>query len=179
MIVPATSLQGAGTFKLRVQNSAGVNIDSAAFTATVSNGATDKFVASWDKASYAPGELATLTIKALDAYGNPMAAGNVNTGLTLSVASGFTAVGTACADTTLMDSAGAISCKYAAGNTEGSYSYSIDLTTATSQDPTVGALAVKASTATVSNAEVLKSIVALIASINKQIQALQKLILKR
>jgi hypothetical protein len=31
----------------------------------------------------------------------------------------------------------------------------------------------------VSNAEVLKSIVALIASINKQIQALQKLILKR
>jgi hypothetical protein len=34
-------------------------------------------------------------------------------------------------------------------------------------------------TATVSNADVLKSIVALIASINKQIQALQKLILKR
>jgi hypothetical protein len=33
--------------------------------------------------------------------------------------------------------------------------------------------------ATVSNADVLKSIVALIASINKQIQALQKLILKR
>jgi hypothetical protein len=32
---------------------------------------------------------------------------------------------------------------------------------------------------TVSNAEVLKSIVALIASINKQIQALQKLILQR
>jgi hypothetical protein len=31
----------------------------------------------------------------------------------------------------------------------------------------------------VSNAEVLKSIVALIASINKQIAALQKLILKR
>ena len=38
---------------------------------------------------------------------------------------------------------------------------------------------VKSATATVSNADVLKSIVALIASINKQIQALQKLILKR
>jgi hypothetical protein len=38
---------------------------------------------------------------------------------------------------------------------------------------------VKASSSTVTNAEVLKSIVALIASINKQIQALQKLILKR
>jgi len=34
-------------------------------------------------------------------------------------------------------------------------------------------------TAAVSNADVLKSIVALIASINKQIAALQKLILKR
>jgi hypothetical protein len=36
-----------------------------------------------------------------------------------------------------------------------------------------------AGTGAVSNADVLKSIVALIASINKQIQALQKLILKR
>jgi hypothetical protein len=41
------------------------------------------------------------------------------------------------------------------------------------------AYSVKAGTASVSNADVLKSIVALIASINKQIQALQKLILKR
>jgi len=179
MIVPSTALQGAGTFKLRVQNAGGVNIDSAVFNATVSNGSTDKFVASWDKASYAPGELAKLTIKALDAYGNPMAAGNVNTGLALSVASGFTAVGTACADSTLMDSAGEISCQYAAGNTEGAYSFSVDLTTATAQSATVGAIAIKAATATVSNADVLKSIVSLIASINKQIRALQKLILKR
>ena len=179
MIVPATTLQGAGTFKLRVQNAAGVNIDSAAFNATVSNGSTNKFVASWDKASYAPGELAKLTIKALDENGNSMAAGNVNTGLALSVASGFTAVGTACEATTLMDSAGEISCQYAAGNTEGAYSFSVDLTTATPQSATVGAIAVKATTATVSNADVLKSIVALIASINKQIQALQKLILRR
>ena len=40
-------------------------------------------------------------------------------------------------------------------------------------------ITVKSSSSTVTNAEVLKSIVALIASINKQIQALQKLILKR
>jgi hypothetical protein len=179
MIVPATALQGAGSFKLKIANSAAVEFKSNEWKGTVSNGATDKFVASWSSPSFAPGDLATLTIKALDAYGNPMAAGNVNTGLTVSVASGFTAVGSACADTTLMDSAGSISCKYAAGNTEGSYSYSIDLTTATSQDPTVGALAVKLATPVTSNADVLKSIVALIASINKQIQALQKLILKR
>ena len=38
---------------------------------------------------------------------------------------------------------------------------------------------VKSGATTVTNAEVLKSIVSLIASINKQIRALQKLILKR
>ncbi|NBP58867.1 hypothetical protein EBU71_20445, partial [bacterium] len=38
---------------------------------------------------------------------------------------------------------------------------------------------IKSSGTTVTNEEVLKSIVALIASINKQIQALQKLILRR
>jgi hypothetical protein len=38
---------------------------------------------------------------------------------------------------------------------------------------------IKSSSTAVTNADVLKSIVALIASINKQIQALQKLILAR
>jgi hypothetical protein len=38
---------------------------------------------------------------------------------------------------------------------------------------------IKESSLTLTNAEVMKSIVALIASINKQIQALQKLILAR
>jgi len=174
MLVPATSLQGAGTYKLRVQNSAGVNIDSAEQKATVSNGSTDKFTASWDKATYAPGELATLTIKIQDAYGNLMAAGTPLTGLALAVASGFTAVGTACANTSLVDSAGVVTCQYAAGNTEGAYSFSIDLDTGTTQAATVGALNVKNTTAAVSNAEVLAAIVKLIASINKQIRALQK-----
>jgi hypothetical protein len=62
--------------------------------------------------------------------------------------------------------------------TEGSFNLSVNL-------PDSGAAAVvvpytvKATSATVSNADVLKSIVSLIASINKQIQALQKLILRR
>jgi hypothetical protein len=47
------------------------------------------------------------------------------------------------------------------------------------QAAVTAAYKIAATTATVSNADVLKSIVALIASINKQIQALQKLILKR
>jgi hypothetical protein len=65
------------------------------------------------------------------------------------------------------------------GLTAGSYTGVIEFSSpalGTKQTPTY-----KLSTGgdTTSNADVLKSIVALIASINKQIQALQKLILKR
>jgi hypothetical protein len=72
--------------------------------------------------------------------------------------------------------------KFIVGATEGSYNAVVNLPvwnyTGGPQALTVP-YAIKASTATVSNADVLKSIVALIASINKQIQALQKLILAR
>ena len=177
LIVPSTALQGAGSFKLRVANSSGANIDSAAYNATVANGGVNKFTASWDKASYAPGDLATLTISIKDEYGNPMEDGKALTGLVLSVASGFTSVGGTC-DATSTVEAGIKKCVYAAGNTDGSYSFSVDLTTTPDQAAVVGSLKV-AGASGVTNAEVLKSIVALIASINKQIQALQKLILKR
>ena len=177
LIVPSTALQGAGSFKLRVTNSSGATIDSAAYNATVANGGVNKFTASWDKASYAPGDLATLTISIKDEYGNPMEDGKALTGLVLSVASGFTSVGGTC-DATSTVEAGIKKCVYAAGNTDGSYSFSVDLTTTPDQAAVVGSLKV-AGASGVTNAEVLKSIVALIASINKQIQALQKLILKR
>ena len=176
-----TSLRGTGTYRLKLTNAVGTSIYSAVQTVTVSNGGPNSFTASWDKAVYAPGDIATLTIAVKDIYGNPVGAGTALPGLTagLIVASGLTAVGSACTNTSYTDSAGAKTCKFAAGNTEGSYSYSVDLDTVTAQSAIVGAVKVASSTATVSNAEVLKSIVALIASINKQIQALQKLILKR
>ena len=177
----ATSLRGAGTYRLKLTNAVGTSIYSAVQTVTVSNGGPNSFTASWDKASYAPGDIATLTIAVKDIYGNAVGAGTALPGLTagLIVSSGLTAVGSACTNTSYTDSAGVKTCKFAAGNTEGSYSYSVDLDTVTAQSPILGAVKIAASTATVSNAEVLKSIVALIASINKQIQALQKLILKR
>jgi hypothetical protein len=74
-------------------------------------------------------------------------------------------------------SAGVKKYTFIVGSTEGAYQMAVSLTridTAISVPFTI-----KGSTASVSNADVLKSIVALIASINKQIQALQKLILKR
>ena len=177
LLVPASALNGAGSFKLRVVNGAGANVDSAAYNATVANGATASFTASWDKTTYAPGELATLTIGVKDVFGNSMHDGQALSGLVLSVASGFTSVGGTCEATSTI-TAGIASCVYAAGNTDGSYSFSVDLTTAPDQSATVGAIKVTGATG-VTNADVLKSIVSLIASINKQIRALQKLILRR
>jgi hypothetical protein len=176
MSVPASALNGVGTYKLRVVNALGANVDSAVITASVSAG-LNSFAVSWDKATYAPGDLATVSISGKDVYGTVIADGTPLTGYEGAVASGLTAVGTACSATRTF-SDGVVKCVYAAGNTDGSYSYSFDVTTATAQSPSVGAVKV-AGAAGVTNADVLKSIVALIASINKQIQALQKLILKR
>jgi hypothetical protein len=70
----------------------------------------------------------------------------------------------------------------ASGMTAGTYVSVIDYTSLTGAGTAVKATpSYKLSTGgdTTSNADILKSIVALIASINKQIQALQKLILKR
>ncbi len=180
-VVPS-GLNGAASYRLKLTNALGTSIYSPVQTVKVSSGGPNSFVASWDKASYTPGDIATLTITVKDAYGNPVGKGTALPGLTAGLivsSGGFTAVGSACVDASTTDSAGAVTCKFAAGNTEGSYSYSVDLTTVAPQSATIGSLKIAASTATVTNAEVLKSIVALIASINKQIQALQKLILKR
>ena len=180
MIVPESTLNGAGTYKLKITNAAGVVVYSPVVSATVSNGSLNSFSASWDKASYAPGEIAVLTIQGKDVYGNLIGDGTAATGLSLTVAgsatAGFTSVGTACSATSAFSS-GVITCKFAA-NTEGAWSYSVDVTTATPQSASVGALKIT-SGGGVSNADVLKAIVSLIASINKQIAALQKALLKK
>jgi hypothetical protein len=181
MVVPS-GLNGAASYRLKLTNAVGTSIYSAVQTVKVSSGGPNSFVASWDKAQYAPGDIATLTITVKDAYGNPVGSGTALPGLTAGLivsTGGLTAVGSACVDASYTDSAGVKTCKFAAGNTEGSYSYSVDLTTVAPQSATIGSLKIAATTAVVSNAQVLQSIVALIASINKQIQALQALILKK
>jgi len=181
LVVPANALSGAGAYQLKLTNAAGAVIKSALVPVKVSRGSTDSFSVAWDKSSYKFGDIATLTITLKDAYGNLMADGTaaagLTSGLTVSTA-GFSAVGAACTNssTTLN---GVITCKYAALNTEGTYSYSVDLTTGTPQSATVGSLPISSSTTAVTNAEVLAAIVKLIASINKQIAALQKALTKK
>ena len=142
------------------------------------------YTASWDKASYVQGELATLTVKFLDSKG--IAANSTSdTGGWVGVTPMLTPV-SATGAAGALDKNGTKTFTYtvgtASGMTAGTYVSVIDYTSLTGAGTAVKATpSYKLSTGgdTTSNADILKSIVALIASINKQIQALQKLILKR
>jgi len=151
-------------------------------------GAAYTYTASFDKASYVQGEIATLTVKFLDSKGN--AANSVTspsaTGTTVLSVPMMTRVSSLPGSTTLTKADGSLAITYTvsldtAGITAGGYNGIIDFPGLTAVAATVQTVSYKLTTGndTTSNADVLKSIVALIASINKQIQALQKLILKR
>jgi hypothetical protein len=172
----ASANYGAGSYQIQVLNSAGVAVKSNVINVTVSKLSAQTFEASFDKASYSPGDIATLTITAKDDGGRLLASGFPLAGLSILTGTGLTVAGTAC-DTTSTFTNGVKTCTFGVGNTAGAYAWSVALTTASQQSAAVGS--VKVVDGAVSNAEVLKSIVALIASINKQIAALQKLILKR
>ena len=81
------------------------------------------------------------------------------------------------------DDAGVKSYQFTVGSDEGDFVAVVSAPVVKAANSSAGnqslPYSIKPSTSVVSNADVLKSIVALIASINKQIQALQKLILKR
>jgi len=158
-------------------------ITSDAFTIRCA-GAPYSYTASFDKASYVQGDLATLTVKFLDSKG--FAANSVSgTGTWTSVTPMLTNVSTT-GTAAGLGTTGSKTYQYtvgtASGMTAGTYTSIIDFTTLTEAETAVKATPTyKLSTGgdTTTNADVLKSIVALIASINKQIQALQKLILRR
>jgi hypothetical protein len=181
LIIPANALSGDSTYQLKLTNAQGATIKSQFAKAKVSRGATNTFKASWNKATYAPGDIAELTITALDAYGNGMAKGTAFAGLSLITnATEMPAVGGTCTATSTVNLAGGSKvCKFSIGNTAGSYTWSVGMDSISTQSAVTGAVTIAPATTVVSNADVLKSIVSLIASINKQIQALQKLILKR
>jgi hypothetical protein len=142
------------------------------------------FTASFDKAAYNQGEIATLTVSFKDSKGN---AANSDTApgaaqFIIPMMTFVTATGSATALTKANgDMAYTLTVGTTTGMTAGTYSGIVDFTSLTAVAATKQTVTYKLSTGgdTTTNADVLKSIVALIASINKQIQALQKLILKR
>ena len=142
------------------------------------------YTASFDKASYLQGEIATLTVSFKDSKGN---AANAVTAVGASemivpMMTFVTATGSA-TTTTKADGTKAytLTVGTSTGMSAGTFNGIIDFTGLTAVAATKQTVTYKISTSTsdVSFTEVLKSVVALIASINKQIQALQKLILKR
>jgi hypothetical protein len=157
-------------------------------------GSAVNYKASLDKASYAPGEIATLTITATDSKGKSVfdaddsqvavgvVLGSAGTSTTLSITlPQLTAVSTPTNSDTF--SGGKKTYKFTVGTTEGTFAGVVDLpaynSTTYSQSALTLSYKVAAATGAVSNADVLKAIVSLIASINKQIAALQKALLRR
>jgi hypothetical protein len=178
----------SGTQKgLQVQhlNSSGTVVKSNAWDA----GCADvpySMTASFDKASYKRGEVATLTLAVKDSKGN---AGNAYDTIVATSADNLTITGgpgtivTAVAvDNKLSYSTGAKTYQFTVTLDDGDYNAVIVPTTIKGNNALQSNLAVPfsvTSTAGVTNADVLKAIVSLIASINKQIAALQKALLKR
>jgi len=172
--------RGAGTFKIRVTNNAGAFVTSPAINMLVS-GSADKYTLALDKASYSPGQIMTVTIGAKDSAGRIIADGTAlaaaASALSFTLA-GATALGSAPAFGDTSEN-GVWTYKYIAGTITGDWAANLGLSGIVTDTAKQATYSIKSSSTEVTNAEVLKSIVALIASINKQIQALQKLILKR
>jgi hypothetical protein len=140
------------------------------------------YTAGFDKASYVQGEIATLTVQFLDSRGNKANTVGLHNALATGSFPMMTAV-SSFAGVVAGKNDGTRTYTFTVGGssavTAGSYVAIVEyasLLAGTKQTP---AYKVSTGSSDVSNAEVLKSIVALIASINKQIQALQKLILQR
>jgi len=180
-----TSTAGSAKIRLKVTNAALVTVYSNELTAGCA-GDPDSYTASFDKSSYVPGDIAVLTIKAkTSAGGNTYSGATVGTATTAEIAisgSNMTPV-TAPANTDTFGDSSSKSYKFIVGSTEGSYNMVVDLpkySVANGYSGVAQTVAYKISsgTASVTNAEVLAAIVKLIASINKQIAALQKALKK-
>ena len=167
------------TLYLSATNNAGATISSNVFSLS-SAGDAYTYTAKLDKSVYHMGDIATLTISTKDSNGNaadditplgtntykPSIAGNYLTAVSAPLYTDLT-------------SNGVITYQFIVGNTAGTYSMAVDLplltnpaANATDTPKTIGYTI--ASDGSVSNADVLSAIVKLIASINKQIAALQK-----
>jgi len=146
---------------------------------TVACGGT---LATWsvalDKAQYAPGEIATLTLTGKDSNGFPVGTFTALTGVASSFG-GMTAV-TAPADNDVFSSGiGTKTYQFSVGTTEGAFVGTFKTTGSVDTAAKTLQYKVVAPTTGVTNAEVLAAIVKLIASINQQIAALQKALTKK
>jgi hypothetical protein len=171
----ASGKSGTATIVVAALNTNLETITSNAFTATCGD-VVDTWTISMDKATYAPGEIATLTLAGKDVRG---ALVNSKDAIgTVEASFGGLAAVTAPTSVDTFTS-GVKTYKYAVGLSEGSFVGTFKIAGATDTSAKTVQYKVANATGTVSNADVLKAIVSLIASINKQIALLQKALLKK
>jgi hypothetical protein len=170
------STSGSATVRIAHTRADATTIYSNDFVAACAGG-VNKYTAVLDKKDYKPGEIATLTISATDINGAKVhGAATLGAGVAVS-GSQLTPI-TAPTSADVFDVAGTRTIKFTVGNTTGSFNLVVDLPAYVATD-SAKTVAYTIADGAVSNAEVLKAIVALIAQINKQIAALQKLILSK
>jgi hypothetical protein len=175
---------GAKAVKIQHVNPfSGTVVTSNEWTATCAGNA-DTYTASWDKASYTPGSIATLTITFKDIKGNLANAYDlIGNGALVTVTGGPSATAVVIpANTDKPSSApGKKTYQFVVGGTLGDFSAVVsvpDVNTVNGVNQTASYKVANATTG-VTNEDVLKAIVSLIASINKQIALLQKALLKK
>lgn len=169
------------------------NIDGTVVTSNASKvscaGDALTYTASYDKPTYTPGSLATLSVKFLDSKGN-LATDYPTSGTSNSYFSNWTttnnivsvAGGTLAANpsATTATSNGVATFTVLVGITDGAYQSTINTGSSngiTQTAPAIAGFAVSSGSTSLN--DVLKGIVSLIASINKQIAALAKLVTKK
>jgi hypothetical protein len=169
-----TTVGGTGSTSLTLKHTQATSLTSITTKVdALCAGGVDTYTISTDKASYSIGEIATVTITAKDSTGAAVSdATSVGAAGIFTFGGGTPVVAAAAAD---LFSKGVR--KYQAQvTTAGTFNTVVSIAGGTTTSATAS---YKVGGGDVSNAEILKSIVALIASINKQIAALQKLLLKR
>jgi hypothetical protein len=174
-----TNKGGAAKLTVRVLKDNVSYITSAPVDVYCGEQTPDTFTVSMDKASYAPGEIATLTVSAKGAYGTAV---HTLAQMGAAVAAGFGGMEFVTAPTTtdyFNSGIGTRTYTLKVGTTEGAFVGTFKMTADTDTAAKTVQYKIASTSTAVSNADVLKAIVSLIASINKQIAALQKALLKR
>jgi len=179
------SNNGQTNLKIKFTTTAtGAVVESDAFVARC-GGDVYTYTASLDKAAYNIGDIGTATVKFLDSKGvaaNSVTSPGAGT-WTLPFMTGVDFTLPTSSATAVTKADGTMSYTFTVGTsttvTPGTYSGIVEYAGLVNSAKTVTTYKISTGGDQTSNADILKSIVALIASINKQIQALQKLILKR
>jgi hypothetical protein len=169
---------GTTTLGAKYADPANPAVSIKASFAIICGGALDTWSISLDKASYQPGEIATLTVTGKDEDGVAVASTQA-LGTPAYSFGGLTPVTAPTTGDVFSSGIGTKTYQFSVGTTEGAFVGTFKIAGATDTAAKTLQYKIAATSGAVSNADVLKAIVSLIASINKQIAALQKALLKR